>query len=229
MMLERLIWKAITDGVDLMKGNPQLLVDFFQKEALLEQSEAEKIRDYFLENPPHVIHGYARKDSEFPLYAITLTSQNQAQGFIGDEGAFHDDREDPLFGHDDWAAIFEYNYNVIVYANHPDITLYYFHLLINFLITAEPLFKIHGDAFDITYGGADMVPDSATMPAGLFVRRCQLGMKRQYTQTVVGSKLGRAWALQGLHIEPSGASGEDIGGVVANVTIMGGEDGDEEA
>jgi hypothetical protein len=228
MMLERLIWKAITDGIATVTADPQLIVDFFHEEALLDLSEAEKIRDYFLENPPHVIHGYARKDGEFPLYAITLTSQGQAQGFIGDEGLFHADPEDPDFGNDDWAAIFEYNFNVLVYTTHPDITLYYFQLLLTFMVTAEPLFKMKGDAFDITYGGADMVPDASTMPAGLFVRRFQIGMKRQYTQNVVGSKLGRAWRVQGIHIDADGAAGEDTGGVPTHVSIMGADNGDEE-
>lgn len=227
MMLERLIYQAINEGIEVLKGDPDLLVEFFCTEALLPKEEAEKIRDYFLEHPPHVIHGYARADAKFPLYAITLTSQGQSQGFIGDEGSFHDDPEDPDFGQDDWAAVFDYNFNVIVYANHPDITLYYFHLLINMLILAEPLFKVRGDTFDISYSGADMVPDSTTMPAGLFLRRCQVAMKRQYTQTVVGSKLGRTWTLSGLHVD-DGSTSERLGGVTARVTAFMGDGNGEE-
>lgn len=228
MMLERLIYRAIKDGIALFQNDPELLVEFFCTEALLEKKEAEEIRDFFLANIPDVIHGYARRDAKFPLYAITLTSMGQDQGFIGDEGSFHDDREDPDYGADDWASIFSYQYNVIVYSQHPDITLYYFNLLQLFLITAEPLFKGKGDAFDINFSGSDMVPDATTMPAGLFLRRFQVQMKRQYTQIVAGSKLGRAWRLQGMHIDRAGAVDEDVGDVLTNVTILGGDNGDDE-
>jgi hypothetical protein len=218
MMLERLIYRAIVDGVDYLKKNPESIVEFFCVEALLEKSEAEKIRDFFLANPPEVIHGYARTDAKFPLYAITLTSQNQDADFLGDEGDFHDDPNDPLFGTDDWAAIFSYSFNVLVYAKHPDITLYYFHLLQNILISAEALFKDVGDAFDVSFSGAEMAPDPMTMPAGLFLRRFQINMKRQYTQTNLASRIGRAWRVQGIAIDG------DIEGVKTNVKIPIGDD-----
>lgn len=227
MMLERLIYRAISEGIAYLKENPQELVDFFCTQALLSKAESEKIRDHFLKDPPHVIHGYARSDSEFPLYAITLTSQSQSQSFIGDDGLYHDDPSDSHFGEDDWAAVFDYSYNVITYAQHPDVTLYYFHLLISMLIQAESLFKGLGNAFDVSYSGADMAPDSMTMPAGLFVRRCQVTMKRQYTQPVLGTKVGRAWVLSGLHVA-DGSTGDRIGGVSAQVTTFGGTDADEE-
>ena len=51
--------------------------------------------------------------------------------------------------------------------------------------------------------------------------------KRQYTQPKIGSKLGRAWKVQGLHVVAEGAPQETIGDVVANVsTYDGGTDGD---
>lgn len=228
MMLERYVHRAITEGIAYLQANPDELLDFFQKEALLENDEAVQIKDWFLANTPDVIHGYARKDAKFPLYAITLTSERQAQGFIGDEGAFHDDPEDPEFGADDWTAIWEYTLNIIVYAQHPDVTLYLFHLLKHFLIAAEPLFKNDGDYFDIGYSGTDMVPDPSTTPAGLFMRRLQFVAKRQYTQSVIGSKLGRAWKVQGIHVDRSGAEGRDVGGVKTNVQVVVDDEGDDD-
>lgn len=228
MMLERYVFQAITDGIAFLKANPDELLKFFEEEALLEKAEAEQIKDYFVANPPTVIHGYARADSKFPIYAITLSSEAQAEGFIGDEGAFIDDPEDKDFGTDEWAAIWSYSIGVICYTQHPDVTLYYYHLLKHFLIAAEPLFKNTGDYFDLSLQGQDMIPDAATIPAGLFLRRLQLSAKRQYTQPVIGSKLGRAWKVSGLHIDREGAPGEDVGGVNTNVGIYGVEDEDDE-
>lgn len=228
MMLERFVYRAISDGIAYVTANPETLLEFFRDEALLGEDEAVQIRDWFIANPPSVIHGYAKRDAKFPLYAITLTSERQSQGFIGDEGGFHDDPDDPEFGADDWAAIWEYNINVITYAQHPDVTLYLFHLLKHFLIAAEPLFKNDGDYFDINYSGTDMVPDPATTPAGLFLRRLQFTAKRQYTQPVIGSKLGRAWKVQGVHVDRSGAEGRDVGDVKTNVTVRTADD-DEDA
>lgn len=226
MMLERLLYKAIVDGIAAVTEDPSLLVEFFECEALLEHDEAVKIKDYFLANPPSVIHGYARLDAKFPLYAITLTSQGQGQSFVGDEGGFISDPSDPEFGSDQWASIFNYTYNIITYAQNPDVVIYYFHLLQRFIIGAENLFKNDANAYDLSYSGADMAPDSATMPAGLFMRRFQVSMSRQYTQLVEGSKLGRAWKVQGMHIDREGSVGSDVGGVRTNVrvAVMGGDD-----
>lgn len=223
MMLERLIYTALVDGIELFKANPDAIVEFFETEAMLETAEAEEIRDYFLANPPTVVHGYARSDAKFPLMAITLTSQQTGQRFMGESGGMFSDPEDADFGADRYVTIFNYTYNIIVYAQNPDVVLYYFHMAMHFLIDAFPEFRDCG-IFDLNYGGSDMTPDASTTPAGLFMRRLQLSMSRQYTQPLAGSKLGRAWQVQGMHIDREGAVGEDVGGVETHVTIMGVDD-----
>lgn len=228
-MIERLVYQAVTDGIALCVAEPDLLVDFFVTEGLLEEAEAVKLRDFFLANPPHVIHGYARPDSKFPLFAITLSSDTHDTKFIGNEGGFHDDPDDPQFGADDYAEIRHYMVTVFVYATHPDIALFYYHLLKHFIVAAESFFQNTGDYFDVLWSGADLAPDSTTMPAGLFLRHLQLEAKRQYTQPKLGSKLGRAWKVSGLHLKAEGAPGEDIGNVTPGVTTYsGGSSGDEE-
>jgi len=222
-MIERLVFRAITDGIARLKADPDELLSFFECEALLEKKEATEIRDYFLANTPSVIHGYARADAKFPLYAIMVTAESQSDKFIGDEGGFMDDPADPEFGTDELASIWDYTLNIVCYSQHPDVTLYNFQLLKNIMAAALPFFK-NDDYFDITLSGADMAPDSATMPAGLFLRRLQFNARRQFTQPLIGSKLGRAWTLSGLFIDREGAQSEDVGDVRTNVRVNAKED-----
>lgn len=211
-MIERLLYVAIKEGMDAAIATPQLIIDFFRNKALLSLDEATKVANAFVAKPPSVIHGYARSDSNFPLYAITLGADADGVRFIGDDGGITEDKDDI------YAQIRQYNFNIMVYAQHPDITLYYFHLLQEFIVASIEVLKRDGGLFDIKFGGADMAPDPNYAPAGLFVRRCTLSCSREYTQTLLGSKLGRAWSVSGIHVDSSGAPEHDIGGVETNVT-----------
>jgi hypothetical protein len=223
MMIERLLFEAVRRGVDAVLADPSLIVDFFRNKALLSLDEATKIADTFVKQPPGIIHGYARSDSKFPLYAITLSNDGGGQSFIGDSGGIGADREDI------YARIRQYQFTIMVYAQHPDVTLYYFHLLQEFLVASIDTLKSEGGLFDVTFGGADMAPDPQYAPAGLFLRRCSFSCSREYTQTLLGSKLGRAWKVSGIHVDSSGAPEHDIGGVETNVKtfVEGVDDGEE--
>lgn len=230
-MLERLLFTMIKTGITLTQENPDDLVEFFVDEGMMEEAEAVKLKDYFLAHVPNVIHGYATPQSQFPLYAITLTSDASGEQFIGNEGGFHSDDGDRHIDMDDWAEIRNYTINILVYANHPDIALFYFHLLKNFLIGQDDVFQ-NADYFDVMLMGADLSPDAVTAPAGLFLRRLQVDAKRQYTQPKIASKLNRAMRVSGLFVKKEGAVGEDNGGVESSVdtyTDDGGGGGDEEA
>lgn len=216
MMIERLVHQAITEGIALLVDDPTILEEFLREEALLGDAEIERVRDTFLEKVPTVFHGYARADAEFPCYAVIVSGDDQTLGFIGDEGDYHDDPDDPDFGMDVWSSIFEYTVTVVLYTRHPDQTLYYYHLLKHFVIGAEALFKAN-DFFDQKLSGADMAPDQETMPAGLFARRLTISCSRQYNQKNIASRLNRAWKVRGLHIKREGAPGRIIGDVDDNV------------
>jgi hypothetical protein len=228
MMVERLVFTAVEDGVRFLVQNPDVLVEFLVEEAGLHPDEATKVKDLYVatqgragieERPgPSVVHGYARADTAFPAYAITLGAESENQTFLGDEGAMDDDPESATYGADTFSAIFGYTVNIMVYAQHPDLVLYLYQLLKHALVTAFPLFK-QEDLFDLKINGADMAPDPAWVPAGLFLRRLTLNCNRQYRQTQVNTALGRAWKIRGVHIDARGAVGEDVGGVQTQVTF----------
>lgn len=218
MMIERLLFNTLKDGVAFLKANPDEIVTLFSEEELLSVEEAEKVRDYFLAHPPDVIHGYARKDSTFPCWSITLGGEQESQTFLGDEGGFIDDEADPNHGADQFAAIYSYTFNVMVYANNPDVCVYYYHLMKQVIIAAFPVLKTY-DLFDLRFGGADVAPDAAWVPAGLFLRRVTVTCSRQYTQTLLSTKLGRAWRVQSVHLDKAGDLGKDVGDVQTHVTV----------
>jgi hypothetical protein len=218
-LIERLIFEVVTEGIAYLKDTPGAITRFFKKQDLLSDEEIALLEDLFINKmTPTVIHGYARDNAKFPVYAITLGSENETQAFIGDEGAFIDDEESPDFGADEFAAIFGYQFNLMVYAQNPDVTLAYYQLLKQMVINGFPKFKANG-LFDLRFSGADMAPDPAWVPAGLYVRRATLSCSREYTQPWTSSKLGRAWKVQSIHIDAAGAPGEDVGGVLTHVTF----------
>lgn len=223
-MIERLLFTAIKESLTEALANPALVVEYFVDEALLSLEEATKIKNDFVAQPPNIIHGYPRSDSAFPLYAITLNSDAPGQAFLGDDGGMEDN------GDDIYARIRQFSFAVMVYSRHPDTTLYYYHLLQTFLVSSLSVLKGQG-LFDISFSGADMGPDPSTAPAGLWVRRCSVTCSREYTQTQLGTRIGRAWQVGGIHVDSAGAPGRDVGGVNTNVTTYseGDESDDEEA
>ena len=228
-MAERLIYQVVEDGVTFLAANPQVIEEFLSTEAGLSEDEAADVARIYaatkgkngarVERPgPSVVHGYARQDSAFPLYAITLGGENETQAFIGNEGGHIDDDEDPDHGADQFAAIFASTLNILVYAQHPDVVLYLYQLAKETLVAAIPLLT-QEDLFDVRIAGADMAPDPAWVPAGLFLRRLTLSFNRQYTQTLPATKLGRAWRVQSIHADAAGDVGADVGGVQTHVTV----------
>ena len=216
-MIERVLWDVLTNGIQALTEDPDQLVTFFCEERGLSPEESKKIRDYFLEKPPSVIHGYARSDSKFPLYAITLGNESTSTQFLGDEGEFIDDPDDPDFGADERAMFFDETFNILIYSENPNITLYYYQLARWFLLSNIDYLKSH-DLFNIRFSGSDMAPDPAWVPAGLFLRRLTVMATEAYSQVDAASKAGRAWKVGGLHVDFRGAMGEDVGGVKTLVT-----------
>lgn len=224
-MIERLIYDALTTGVAFLRDTPGAVSKLFTDEDILDAKEAAALEDLFRNKQTPGVHmGYPRKDVDFPAFFITLASDDETQAFLGDEGSQILDPEDEEFGADQFAALFAYQYSIWVYALNPDVTLAYYQLLKHMVIAFYPTFKANG-LYNLKFSGADMAPDPAYVPAGLFLRRASLSCAREYTQTWLSSKLGRAWKVRSMHVDAAGAPGEDVGGVLTHVTIPENEEG----
>lgn len=211
-MIERLIYTALTQGIETITEDPYRIDQIFQKEHGLTETETEKIRGYFLEKPPKVIHGYARSDSDFPLFAITLGAENVTQQLVGDEGGMVTTLGDPDFGADERVMFFDETFNILIYAQNPDVCLYYYQLCKVFLFLNLDFFKSCG-LYNIRFSGSDMAPDPAWVPAGLFLRRFTMQASEEYKQIDPSTKLGKAFRVRGIHVDKAGAPGESVGGV----------------
>lgn len=219
-MIERIIYDGLTAGVAHYRDTPGAISHAFQTPPLfLPPEEAAALETLFRNKQTPTVHmGYPRVDAVFPAYFITLGAESESKRFLGDDGGQILDREDPDFGADEYAAVFNYQFNLLVFAQHPDVVLAYYQLLKRMVIDYLPTLKSNG-LFDISFSGADMAPDPSWVPAGLFVRRATLSCSREYTQAISSTRVGRAWKVQSIHIDAAGDPGADVGGVLTHVTV----------
>ena len=217
-MIERILFNAIKNGIDGINADPDEITAIFQKVHGLEPEEAQKIRDLWAQKPPELHHGYARTDSNFPAYFITLTGENESENWLGNESMqFLDDEGSPDYGSFVRGAIWTHTFNVLVYAQHPDVCLYMYQVLKAIFIAQDPYLRNCG-LLKLRYSGSDMAPDQTWMPAGLFLRRFTVEAQSEYNQITPDAD-GRAWKVAGIHIDSQGAPGESVGGVKTLVTV----------
>jgi hypothetical protein len=208
-MIERFLYTTLKDGIQAMLDDLAILDDLFVDLYELEQSEVDKIKEVFTEDPPGVIHSYARTETSIPVFSIVLESENESEHFLGDDAGMIDDPEDPDFGADCKSTIWDHKYQILCYTEHPDLTLYYYEMAKSIFLTADlssyGLFMTH-------LSGADLMPDPRYIPEHLFVRRLSFECSREFLRLDRGSKLGKAFRVRGIHVDKSG-SPSDVGGV----------------
>ena len=83
-MIQRLLYQMISTGIDIITADPTRL-DTILRGYDLSSAELEQVRDVWTAKPPHVKHHYARKDDDFPLYAIVLGNEAEAETYLGDD------------------------------------------------------------------------------------------------------------------------------------------------
>jgi hypothetical protein len=220
-MIERLIYTALSNGIQELKDDPDAFNLIFADYYGLSQSETDKIRTYFLANIPSVIHSYARENSSFPLYAIVLQEEQETTKVLGEYGGMvsFDDalalNDTDTAGADINSSMFTYSYEIIVYAKLPDVALYNYYLAKYFMIRERQYF-ISNDLFDLELGGSDLAPDPRYMPSFLFGRSLRFSCQRE--MNVIGDAVIRGSKLAGAHIEGGAPSISIKDTVQRNVT-----------
>lgn len=251
MMLERLIYRILDAGRQHINDNPDFIVEYFCDQGLSE-NEARSIRDYWLRQNRffrrtldnenfesvggvNIVHQYPRNSEQpqFPCWAIVLENEREGgdkERFLGDEiDDVFDDEEGLLsFG----GSIEQKQYAIYVYAENPDVCIYYYELLTFFMKRARDVFKETEDdgggrVLDTHFSGNDMGPDPRYQPEYMFIRRLGIEMKvleaiRKSAQEERGSRLGGAFVRNpdGLDVTTEG-EGENIS---PGVTPIGGSD-----
>jgi len=208
-MIERLLFTALYDGIAELTANPTRLEQIFQTYHGLSATETASIRKVFEAKPPNVIHSYAREDSKFPLFAIVLNNEQETTKVLSDFGGFVDpDAVEAMYAETGAAedledraittTFFRHVYDILIYTNHPDVTIYYYELMKYFLMRARDFFREHR-LYDLTLSGGDLTPDRQYLPAYLFTRRLAFSCGSELP--VIGQKAADTFqSIEGLHV-----------------------------
>lgn len=215
-MLERTIFDVLAAGREEATVNSDFLVKFFCSIGLSE-SEAEEIRIFWdsitvpnLKDPDKpfkgvdIIHQYPRGPNVvFPCWSIVLVSEAEGSAkedrFLGDEA---DDLFDDLgnFQGACTASIWKSQYGIYVYAQSPDLCIYFYELCRFFMTRGRQFLKSEsgGRVLDTAFSGADMMPDPRYVPENMFVRRFIVEAKKlqgvlSAVQPERGTKLGQVF------------------------------------
>lgn len=225
-MIHRYIYDVLTTGIAAYLADTQLVDDLFDELYSLESTETEAIKTYFLAHGLNVVQGYARQDSEFPLVAIVLHHEGEAENFIGDYAGQVDEEGDTLYGAEIESAIWDHIFHLDVYTEHPDVTSYMYEMIKSIMLAGLKVFTELGCA-QYRFSGMDLAPDPNYIPAYLFARRMVFSCWRQFYRVDRDSRLLKAFQVSGIHIDKSGSS-SDVGGVETNVVPYAVGDEDDE-
>jgi hypothetical protein len=186
-MAERRIYEVIQDGLQVFKDNPAALERWALEMLELDAEEAAKLRLYFAggtnpddgetieARPPILVHGYPRVDGPFPCWAMTLGAETIEQDYLGKDAPFLDSDGEKFYNAetgevvDPKARRLTYRYEVLVITDHPDITVYYYHLLKLILMSNQTSLEA-ADVEDFAFTGADLTPDPRFLPPDVFAR-----------------------------------------------------------
>lgn len=163
---ERIIVDLLNLGITAISADTDLLDDIL---GALSAGELTKAKDYWGDHPPSVVTGYARFNNPFPIVAVVLSSDPNLQDYIGlgEEAAL--DGDDNVEG-----FLFKRRmkgvYTVYVYADHPDVTLWYYRI-VRRILNVGVKYMIANGFEDPSFDGADLAPDPRYTPDNVFVRR----------------------------------------------------------
>lgn len=169
-MLERILYTTLTDGLRQVAASPTALRAFVEALPGLEApAETQAVADLvkaFAAQPRPVIHGYARDDTQFPVWSIVLAGEQEDIRSLGDESDDDDETGQPIL-----SSVWNSTYQILVYSLHPDTTLYLYQLLRALLLQRRHEMIRLGDLMNVSaISGAELSPDQVYMPAFLFTR-----------------------------------------------------------
>ena len=226
-MIHRFVHQILTTGIAAYKADPKLVDDLFDQLYDLEDTEIVAVKAYFLEHGLNVYSGYPRRDAKPPFVAIILAQENEAETFLGNYVSMVDDDGNTLFGADIEGSFWNHIFHLPVVSPHPDVTSYLYEL-VKTVLFAGLAYLDEQSCFQYSFSGADLAPDPKYIPENLFVRQLTFSCQRQFARIDRDSRLTKAFAISGVHIDSSG-SPSDVGSVETHVTpyAVGDDNGEE--
>ena len=225
-MIHRLLQQVIKTGVAAYAADNDLIDDLFSEVFSLDAGERTAIKAYFAAHTLAVVNGYPRSNQVFPMAAIILAQEGEAEQFLGNYLGMVDEEGNTLYGADFEGSMWEHTFQIPVASEHPDITTYYYELVKKSLLAGLPSLVEEG-CYGFKLGGADLAPDPRYIPEHLFVRQLTFTFKRPFFHLDRASRLAKAFRVSGLHVDRSG-SPSDVGAVKTNIGVYTDGGADEE-
>lgn len=170
-MLQRALMTVLVDGVREMLAEPEILREYFEQAHCLTEDEVNRIATLFAAKPPRVALGYVRgQDLEPPQFSVVLNSESDTDRFLGDDAGVVDGVA--LEGRG-WA----HRYQVLVYAQNPNACAWYYELA-KLYVQRGRRFLTEAGVWDFGLSGAELNPQTAFLPAGVFGRQLTVAMNR---------------------------------------------------
>lgn len=210
-MIQRLIYTVLTEGLADLVTDTRIVDRLFRQGYGLGATEADAIQTFFSgEKKPTVRHGYAPTDAKFPLYAIVLNDERESDSFIGDDGG-------PVFTGEDAGAniktaIWQHNYHVLCYAQHPDAVLYMYEVAKSiFLHAATTLEVLDEGIYFLSLSGNDVRIADDLVPSQMFGRTLHVGIRREFQHIDLEAIAGRIRQVRGVHVDNPASPGDVVG------------------
>ena len=241
-MIERQIFTIIAGGLAWFKGGDGRRFErYLLGELELTPDEAAQAQLYFAggvdadgntveARPPTLIHGYARTGGPFPCWALILGNERETGTYLNDDALPVDEDGnrfyDPETGEivDAKTRYVAYTFQIMVTTDHPDVTIYYYHLLKRILLSYHDEF-IGNHLGAPTISGADLMPNPQYLPNDVYSRILTLEIEGEecWTEAFEG---GVGLSVAGIALEdgsgggqsgPAGAAGT-VGATVTTYT-----------
>jgi len=193
---ERILFDVIKLGLDTIESdNATALPNESELDRILEYldaAERAKARAIWGTNPPTLVMGFAREDHPFPIYSLTLASDDDLQQYLDDGG--HQlavlDAEFLGIEQDEYTARETGSFQIVCYHEHPDICIWMYRVM-RYILRVGTRRLISAGLQEPRLRGAEMMPwQSNRLGNLLFARKVIVSF--EYHE--VWSSTGPLWA-----------------------------------
>lgn len=181
---ERVILDLLNTGIDALvsdlstsSAGDTVIDDIL---SVLDSDERVKAREYFASHYPDVVLGYPRQGVAFPLIALILQSDSEANRYVG--LGEHAEETDGVKTGKEFADWTQGQFGIYVYAEHPDICAWYYRIARRVLQVGKT-YLINNNLDNPVISGAELAPDPRYTADNLFVRRLVLNVEYEESWT----------------------------------------------
>lgn len=211
---ERLIRALLKSEVDRLLADEDELRRFFSHffDPTLPEDEVEREAyvSNFRTNPPRVVLGYPRTTGSFPVFAIVLNTDEEAdERFLAKYMGTTLPEENPPGGNDQnyEGSFFNQNISVYIMAQNPDQTIYLYHLAKFILFGGREALECAG-LIDPSYSGGELSPNEMYLPDNVFGRVLTINFKvGQSIPKLLSYRDGRRLKVSGIFLSDTVVNG----------------------